>query len=85
MHALVLADIDDLHWRHGTHHADLILALGDVADAVILEAAEACGLSFIFAVKSNHDRPTASTSGMTDLDLHVTEYGGMRFGGFSGC
>jgi hypothetical protein len=41
MRALILADIDELHWYHGSGHADLILAVGDTADSLILEAADA--------------------------------------------
>jgi hypothetical protein len=41
MKMLVLADIDDLHWQGGIGRADVLLALGDMADTVILEAAEA--------------------------------------------
>lgn len=43
MKLLVLADIDDLHWHHGTGQADLIISCGDVYDQVILEAANAYG------------------------------------------
>ncbi len=31
MKLLVLADIDDLHWRGGGGRADALLALGDMA------------------------------------------------------
>lgn len=41
MKILVLADIDDLNWQGGNGHADLLLALGDMADTVILQAAKA--------------------------------------------
>ena len=85
MRALVLADIDDLHWRHGALSADVILALGDVADSLILEAAEACTVSSVCAVKGNHDRPTAFPSGITDLHLNPVERGGLMFSGFCGC
>ena len=85
MRALILADIDDLHWRHGPRHADLIVALGDVADSVILEAAEECRASSVFAIKGNHDRSTTFPSGITDLHLKVVEWRGLTFGGFQGC
>jgi predicted phosphodiesterase len=58
MRALILADINELHWYHGSGHADLILAVGDTADSLILEAADAHGASRIFAVKGNHDATT---------------------------
>ena len=41
MKILVLADIDDFHWKAGTGQADLVVSCGDVADQVIFEAAEA--------------------------------------------
>ena len=41
MRALILADINELHWYHGPGHADLILSVGDTADSLILEAADA--------------------------------------------
>jgi len=82
--AFVLADIDDLHWRHGSGQADLILTLGDTADGLILEAQQAFGVPPVFAVKGNHDAPTPFPSGITDLHLKVAEFGGLRFGGFNG-
>jgi hypothetical protein len=54
MRALILADIAELHWYRGSGHADLILAIGDTADSLILEAANAYGAPRIFAVKGNH-------------------------------
>lgn len=84
MRALVLADIDDLHWRHGSGQADLILALGDTADNLILEAWKAFGAPPIFAVKGNHDAPTPFPEGITDLHLKAVEFGGLCIGGFNG-
>ena len=43
------------HWKHGAGQADLVVSCGDVADQVILEAAEAYSCKTIFAVKGNHD------------------------------
>jgi Icc-related predicted phosphoesterase len=82
--ALVLADIDDLRWRHGYGQADLILALGDIADSLILEAQQAFGAPPVFAVKGNHDAPTPFPAGIPDLHLKMVEFGGLRFGGFNG-
>ena|ERR1017187_6457867 len=84
MKILVLADIDDLRWQHGTGQADLILALGDIADCLILEAAEAYGAPPIFGVKGNHCSPTPFPEGITDLHLRTVEFGGISFGGFHG-
>lgn len=84
MRVLILADLDDLHWAHGCGEVDLILALGDIADCLILEAAESFGAPPIFAVKGNHDAPTPFPEGITDLHLRQTELGGLTFGGFAG-
>lgn len=84
MRVLVLADIDDLHWRGGTGQVDLILSLGDVADGLIVEAAKAYGSPPVFAVKGNHDAPTPFPEGITDLHLRTVEFGGLTFGGLNG-
>ena len=85
MRALILADIDELHWYHGSGHADLILAVGDTADSLILEPADAYGAPRIFAVKGNHDATTAFPEGITDLHLARVEFGGLTLGGFHGA
>jgi hypothetical protein len=50
MNLLILADIDDLHWKSGAGQADLVISCGDVADQVILKAAKGLRLS------QNHGR-----------------------------
>ena len=55
MKMLVLADIDDLDWRGERGRADVLLSLGDIADAVILQAAEAWQCPIVLAVKGDHD------------------------------
>jgi predicted phosphodiesterase len=84
MKLLILADIDDLHWKHGSGQADALLSCGDVFDRVILEAAEAYGCGFIGAVKGNHDSAEAFVPPITNLHLQVREYQGVRLGGLSG-
>jgi Icc-related predicted phosphoesterase len=84
MRILILADLDDLQWRGGTGQADLVVALGDSADALILEAAAAHQCSTIFAVKGNHDAPAPFPTAITDLHLDIAEYGGLVFGGLNG-
>ena len=84
MHLLILADIDDLHWRYEHGHADLVISLGDTAAPLILAAAAAFGCRNIFAVKGNHDSPASFPKPIIDLDLHVETYGGLTFGGLSG-
>jgi len=85
MKLLVLADIDDLRWHGGRGRADLLLALGDMADAVILEAAEAWNCLRVFAVKGNHDSAGPFPEPIIDLHLRTMEFGGLRFGGLNGC
>jgi len=85
MKLLVLADIDDLHWRGGCGSADVLLALGDMADAVILEAARSWHPQAIFAVRGNHDSDAPFPEPIVDLHLRTAEYSGLRFGGLNGC
>lgn len=82
---LVLADIDDLHWRGPQGRADLLLALGDMADAVILEAAAAWRCPSVFAVKGNHDAEAPFPAPIVDLHRRTAEFAGLRFGGLNGC
>jgi Icc-related predicted phosphoesterase len=84
MKLLVISDIDDLHWRNGAGQVDLVLSLGDVADQVILEAAEAFQTPAIFAVKGNHDANTTFPASIVDLHMTIREYKGITFGGLNG-
>jgi Icc-related predicted phosphoesterase len=84
MKLLVLADIDDLHWKHGSGHADILLSCGDVSDPVILEAAQAYRCSIILAIKGNHDTNAAFPKPIVDLHLRVLEHAGIIFGGMNG-
>jgi Icc-related predicted phosphoesterase len=84
MRLLVLADIDDLHWQHGTGHADVLISCGDVSDSVILDAAQAWRCARIIAVKGNHDSPVAFAVPIMDGHLRVREHCGVIFGGFNG-
>jgi len=84
MRLLAIADIDDLHWKHGTGQADVLLSCGDVSDQVILEAAEAFRCQSIFAVKGNHDSNTPFAELIIDLHLQTREIRGFRFGGLNG-
>ncbi len=70
MRILVIADVDDFHWRHGTGRADVLLSCGDVSDQVILEAAEAYGCETILAVKGNHDNNEPFPKPIIDLHAH---------------
>jgi Icc-related predicted phosphoesterase len=85
MKLLVLADIDDLGWQGGSGRADALLALGDMADTVILQAAEAWQCPVVLAVKGNHDVDAPFPAPIVDLHLRIFEFGGLRFGGLNGC
>ena len=84
MRALILADIDSIRWEGGSGEVDLILALGDLSDCVILEAWEAFGAPPCFAVRGNHDIAGDFPEGISDLHLHTVTFGGLTFGGFCG-
>jgi Icc-related predicted phosphoesterase len=85
MKILVLADINDIHWKEGNGQADLLLSCGDVAEQAILEAAASFNCSTIFAVKGNHDSSEKFPSRIVDLHLHVEEFRGLRLGGINGA
>ena len=85
MRVLVLADIDSIRWQGGSGEVDLLLALGDISDCVILEAAEAYGAPPVFAVRGNHDVATNFPEGISDLHMRTVEFGGLTFGGFGGA
>jgi len=85
MRLLILADIDVLHWTHGSGRADVVLACGDIADQVILEAAKAHACQTIFAVKGNHDTNIPFMTPIVDLHLHACHFGGFSFGGLNGA
>lgn len=84
MKLLVLADIDDSCWKHGSGSADVLLSCGDIVDQVILEAARAYGCRVVFAVKGNHDSPQAFREPIEDLHLRSRTHDGIRFGGYNG-
>lgn len=84
MKILAIADIDDLHWKHGSGQADVLLSCGDVFEQVILEAADAYHCRVIFAVKGNHDNDEPFDGSIVDLHLRCHEYAGLRFGGLNG-
>ena len=84
MRLLVLADVDDIHWRGGTGQADILVSCGDVCDQLIIQAAAAYGCRHIFAVKGNHDLISPFPTPITDLHLRTKVWGGIRFGGFNG-
>ena len=84
MKVLIISDIDDFHWEHGSGKADLLVSCGDIYDQVICEAAEAYSVKKIFAIKGNHDFNRSFHESIDDLHLRVKEFGGIKFGGLNG-
>jgi len=84
MRALVIADDDDVLRQPVPGKCEVLIACGDLADAVILAVAERSGCSRILAVKGNHDSGAPFPSPITDLHLDIVEISGLRFGGFNG-
>lgn len=85
MKILVLADIDEFHWRHGSGQADLVISCGDVSDSLILEAAKAHNCTNIFAVKGNHDPASPFPEPIVDLHMTMKTFGGLTLYGFNGA
>jgi Icc-related predicted phosphoesterase len=84
MIALVLADIDDIHWHGQTGTVDLVISCGDVDDNLLKEAAEAYSCKAILAVRGNHDRSAPFADNVVDLHLNRVDVLGLTFGGFQG-
>ncbi len=85
MKALILADIDDLYWKHGLGQAEVLLSCGDIANQVIIEASIAYECQVVFAVKGNHDPSDPFPCPIVDLHCKIQEYNGLRFVGFNGA
>jgi Icc-related predicted phosphoesterase len=84
MTALVLADIDDIHWQGDTGQAEMLISCGDVDDNLIAEAALAYGCQTIVAIRGNHDRSAPFARDIIDLHLNKVHVLGLTFGGFQG-
>ena len=85
MRLLVIADIEDLRWKHGVGEADILLSCGDVSDHVIMEAADAFKCHAIFAVKGNHDSVNPFPEPIVDLHRFSKKCMGVTFGGLNGA
>jgi len=83
MRLLVLADMDDLHWVHGTGQADVLLSCGGAYDGLILEAARKFNCSKVFAVKGDDDFDGPFPPPIIDLHLRVERHGDVTFGGLN--
>ena len=55
MTLLVLSDDDSVRRQIQNESADVLVSCGDIADAVILHAAQTVGFAPVLAVKGNHD------------------------------
>jgi hypothetical protein len=84
MKVLVLSNMNDSHWVHGSGWADILLSCGDVPDRVILGAAESYHCAMAFAIKGDHDVARPFPKPIVDLNLQVRSFAGVRFGGLSG-
>lgn len=84
MRLLVIADIEDLRWKHGVGEADILLSCGDVSDHVIMDAADAFKCHAIFAVKGNHDSADPFPEPIVDLHRSSKKCLDVTFGGLKG-
>lgn len=80
----VIADDDGLVKNLSSERADVLVSCGDLGDLTILTVAEAVRCQRVLAVKGNHDSGGPFPGSIMDLHLRVEEFGGLRFGGFSG-
>jgi uncharacterized protein len=85
MRAILIADDDSLVGEIPNESADVLISLGDIYDSTIEKAQKGYRCPKVFAIKGNHDAETNFTAGVINLHLAVSEYQGIRFGGFSGC
>lgn len=84
MTLLVLSDDDAVRHNIQNERPDVLVSCGDIADAVILQVAQAVQCSCILAVKGNHDSGAPFPAPIVDLHLTTHTLDGVRFGGFHG-
>src|SRR6266850_5119534 len=84
MNLLIIADDESIACRLPDSQVDLLISCGDLADEVILQAAQRCGCRQIFAVKGNHDSSGPFRAPIQDLHLKTIRFAGLAFGGFCG-
>lgn len=84
MNLLLLADDYACERTIGDEPADVVLACGDIADAVMLRVATRVRAAHVLAVKGNHDSSGGFASPIVDLHLREYAVNGIRFGGFAG-
>ena len=84
MTLIVIADEDTFVKSLTSERADVLISCGDMADRIIVQAAQVAQCSRSFAVKGNHDGAGSFPSPILDLHLRTESYGGLVFGGFRG-
>ena len=84
MALLVLSDDDSVRDKIPNEPTDVLVSCGDIADSVILHAAQTVGCAQVLAVKDNHDSGGRFQPPIIDLHLTTHTIGGVRFGGFHG-
>jgi Icc-related predicted phosphoesterase len=84
MNLLLLADDEACERQIGGEPADVVLACGDVSDAVIVRIAARAGAAHVLAVKGNHDSSGSFAGPIVDMHLREHALDGIRFGGFAG-
>ena len=85
MKILIIADDEFFGGNIPDGPADVLVSLGDMPDAVILQVAAHCQCRKIFAVKGNHDSASSFPEPVYDLHLRIREFEGVTFGGFAGA
>lgn len=85
MNLLLLADDESCERGIGDEPADVVVACGDIPDAMITRVAAKAGASHVLAVKGNHDSSGSFVSSIVDLHLREYALNGIRFGGFAGA
>lgn len=84
MKFLVIADEESFIKSLQSERTDTLISCGDMADNVILQAAQITQCSCIFAVKGNHDSDAPFPAPILDLHLRTESFDGLKFGGFRG-
>jgi uncharacterized protein len=84
MNLLIVSDDDTIERKLSDDPADILISCGDLADSLILRAAQRVRASHILAVKGNHDSSGPFPTPIIDLHLSHHTINGIRFGGFAG-
>lgn len=84
MRIVAISDDDLLVGQFQNVTADVVIALGDLLERTIEQAAAQYGAARTLAVKGNHDTDASFPPSITELHLSVVDYGGLRFAGFNG-